>query len=327
MMKRILALALALTMLLSMIACTSGNGGADTENTVSGDNQNPGVSGETAIDTVSLDRILEIMINMSKLQFGPFFGAVPASSKDEIAFYIGSESFSGDFAEALAYMPTMGSSPFQMILFRLADGANVTAFANELETKADTRKWGCVEAEAMDTRVAGNTVLFVMASTKQTTALLDAFVAIAAPGFDAENYEMRGPLEGVTMDDIYSVLAENCAFIAGANKSTLSASSGFGLGAVDTSVVTDSVVDYDLTENQSYVIGLFRLAEGQDAAAFAANLKNIIDLSSIDMTEGSVGVCYGEDVVVICAANGWIGTAPEDIAMIMEAFYGMTIAE
>lgn len=327
MMKRILTLALALCMLLSMIACTSGNGTANETTGSNADNQPSGETGETAIDTVSLDRILEIMIDMSKLQFGPFFSSMPVSAKEEVAALIGCETFNSDFAEALAYMPMMGSDAFQLILFRLAEGADVTAFANELETGANPNKWICVTADAMDTRTAGQTVLFVMASNEQTTALLDAFVAIAAPGFDAEGYQMRDPLEDVTMEDIYANLAQNCAFLASSNKTSDIASAGFGFSAVDASAVVDTLIDYDLTENQSYVIGLFRLSEGQDAAAFASTLLSTIDLSSIDMTEGTVRASYGSDVVVICAANGWIGTSPEDIAWVLEAFYGMTIAE
>lgn len=327
MMKRILTLALALLMLVSMIACTSGNGGNETDAST-GDNQNPDVGGETAIDTVALDRILEIMIDMSKLQFGPFFQPMPVSAKEEVAALIGSESFSGDFAEALAFMPMMGSDAFQLILFRLAEGGDVNAFAAELETGANPNKWICVTADAMDTRVAGQTVLFVMASTNQTTALLDAFTAIAAPGFDADGYEMRDPLEGVSMEDVYGSLSENCAFLQGANKGTVSASTGFGLGAVDASTFTDSLVDYDLSVNgQAYVIAMFRLAEGQDAAAFAANLKSILDTSSLDMTEGEVQASYSSDVVVICAGSGWLSTSPSDVAWALEMFFGMTLAE
>ena len=328
MMKRILTLALALCMLLSMIACTSGNGGDETTPSTDNGTHTP-PAGETAIDEVSLDRILEIMIDMSALQFGPFYQAMPVSAKEEVAALIGCETFSGDFSEALGYMPMMGSDAFVMILFRLAEGADVAAFAGELETGANPNKWICVTAESMDTRTAGNTVLFVMASSREATALMDSFTAIAAPGFDADGYEKRDPLEGATMDDIYATLANNCGFLMAANKGTVDASTGYGLGALDASTYTDSLVDFDLSVGgQAYVIAMFRLAEGQDAAAFAANLKSILDTSSLNMGEdGEVQACYSKDVVVICAGSGWLASSPSDIAWVVEMFYGMTLAE
>jgi len=283
---------------------------------------------ESNIDNASLERILEVTIDLSKLQFGPFFMACPVTSVEDAGGLIGSDSFSGEFTEALAYMPMMGSEVFQLILFRLPDDADAFNFAKDLESKANLQKWLFTSAEAMDTCVIGQTVLFVMASNKQTTALLNAFTTVAAPGFDIEGYEMRDPLDGVTMEDIYDTLAENCMFLTGTDKGNVSTSTPFGLGALDISSFTDSLIDYELSgRKRAYVIAMFRLAEGQDAAAFATNLKNILDTSSLNMSESDVQASYSENVVVICVGAGELENVPSDIVWLLEIFYNMTIAD
>jgi len=71
----------------------------------------------------------------------------------------------------------VGSIAFQMILFRLPEGADAEAFAGAVKENTDPRKWVCVEAESVETAIRGRTVLFVMADTATTEALINAFHA------------------------------------------------------------------------------------------------------------------------------------------------------
>jgi len=59
-------------------------------------------------------------------------------------------------------MPMMGSIAFVGYVFELEDGADVSAFINNLRSSANMRWNICVEAEEMVTGSVGNKVFFVM---------------------------------------------------------------------------------------------------------------------------------------------------------------------
>ena len=83
------------------------------------------------------------------------------------------------FSDALGYGPMMGSNPFVMVLFSLPADVDAAAFAADIESNADLRKWICVEAEVADTAVYGNLVLFIMSDTASANAFIGAFNQLA----------------------------------------------------------------------------------------------------------------------------------------------------
>lgn len=123
---------------------------------------------------LSLQDIIDKMVEVSAFDGGPFFESY-AVSKEDAPYVIGYEGFSSDFVEALAYGPMMGSMAFVMVVFRLDEGADAQAFADDIKANADPAKWICVCADSVQTVVSGNTVLFIMSDTASADLLTAAF--------------------------------------------------------------------------------------------------------------------------------------------------------
>lgn len=123
---------------------------------------------------LSLQEILDKMLEVSGFDGGSFYESFPVT-KDDAPFFTGYNDFSADFAEALGYGPMIGSIPFASVLFRLDDGADAQAFADDIKDNANPAKWICVRAESVQTVVAGSTVFFIMSSTEYADLLTAAF--------------------------------------------------------------------------------------------------------------------------------------------------------
>ena len=131
------------------------------------------------IEKLSLDAVLTNVVDASGAEFGSFFSSYSVAPADA-GFTVGYDGFSGTFDEALAYGPAIGSIAFVMVLFRLAEGQDAAAFADDLRTNANPAKWICVQADFVDAEANGQTVLFLMASSEACpddarTAMLTAF--------------------------------------------------------------------------------------------------------------------------------------------------------
>ncbi len=165
-MKKILALILSMVLVLSFSACGAKND--DAQN-----NETENNSAAANLDEISLTDIVAQTASGSDLEFFSFM-TEPVDSTTA-AYLIGTETIDAPFAEAIAHVPMMNTNPFTMIVFRVADDQDAQALADELESKADLRKLICVEAEAVDTVVNGNTVLFIMGMQTDVDAILTAF--------------------------------------------------------------------------------------------------------------------------------------------------------
>lgn len=80
-------------------------------------------------------------------------------------------------AEAFVSEPMMGSFAHSVVLVRLPEGADVTAFANEVKANANARKWICVEAEKVTVTQKDDLVLLVMSSAERADKITAAFKA------------------------------------------------------------------------------------------------------------------------------------------------------
>lgn len=121
-----------------------------------------------------LQEILDKMLEVSGFDGGSFYESFPVT-KEDAPFFTGYNDFSADFAEALGYGPMIGSIPFASVLFRLDDGADAQAFADDIKANANPAKWICVCADSVQTVVAGSTVFFIMSSTEYADLLTAAF--------------------------------------------------------------------------------------------------------------------------------------------------------
>lgn len=100
-------------------------------------------------------------------------GEIPANLAE---YLIGTTDVAYD--ESFYSAPLINVVPYQCILLRLPEGADVEAAKQTLADHADPRKWICVEAESVVVENVGDVVLFVMGDSQTTNALQTAFLAL-----------------------------------------------------------------------------------------------------------------------------------------------------
>ena len=175
-MKKLLAIVLALTMVVSMAAC-----GGKTEET-----QAPAqsVSG-------TMEELLNKTIEQRPVEF--MGGVIPVDLTDSsedglwaLKSYTGLED-AAQISEAAAYEPMMGSMAFSMVLVRVAEGADSKAVAEAMQSGIDTRKWICVEADDLKVAGFGDVVMLMMLNSDSgmtAQSFVDAFAKVA--GFEPD---------------------------------------------------------------------------------------------------------------------------------------------
>lgn len=100
-------------------------------------------------------------------------GEIPAESAE---YMIGTAEV--EYTESFYSMPLINAVPYQCILLRLPEGADIEAAKQTIADHADPRKWICVEAESVIVENVGDVVLFVMADSQTANALQTAFLAL-----------------------------------------------------------------------------------------------------------------------------------------------------
>ena len=100
-------------------------------------------------------------------------GDIPADSAE---YLIGTADV--EYTESFYNVPMMNVVPYQCILLRLPEGADMEAAKQTISDNADPRKWVCVEAESVVVENVGDVILFVMADADTAAALQTAFLAL-----------------------------------------------------------------------------------------------------------------------------------------------------
>ncbi len=100
-------------------------------------------------------------------------GEIPAESAE---YLIGTTDVA--YEESYFSVPMMNVVPYQCILLRLPEGADMDAAKQTLSDHADPRKWICVEAESVIVENVGDVVLFIMGDSQVTNAMQEAFLAL-----------------------------------------------------------------------------------------------------------------------------------------------------
>lgn len=88
---------------------------------------------------------------------------------DSFAWLVGVPYVEGAYAVMSA--PMMNAIAHEVILIELPEGADVEAFAADVEANMDPRKWICVEAETCWVKTAGQYVVKVMSNTEMADAV------------------------------------------------------------------------------------------------------------------------------------------------------------
>ena len=176
-MKKFVAIALALSLVLSLAAC----GGKKTQET------------EAAALTVegTMEELLNKTIEQRPVEF--MGGVIPVDLTDSseeglwaLKSYTGLED-AAQISEAAAFEPMMGSMAFSMVLVRTVEGADSKAVAESMKSGIDTRKWICVEADDLKVAGFGDVVMLIMLNSDSgmtAQSFVDAFAKVA--GFEPE---------------------------------------------------------------------------------------------------------------------------------------------
>ena len=174
-MKKLIALLMALTVLLSMAACaknqadpTNSTPAADTQNTENTENtENNGEAAtpakqlteqfRTLVQTeTDVEVLAQTLITDESI---PFMGSsVPV----EPGFLNGFTDEITGFVKGAQFGPNIGSIPYIGYVFELENAEGAEAFMEMLKSKANLRWNVCTQADEMVAEAQGNLVLFAM---------------------------------------------------------------------------------------------------------------------------------------------------------------------
>lgn len=87
------------------------------------------------------------------------------------------------FAECVYNMPMVGSQPYQLVLLRAEEGADVEALKATIKEKANPRRWVCVCADTVKVESVGNTIMFIMSRTDVAEGIAEAFLNLNNENF------------------------------------------------------------------------------------------------------------------------------------------------
>lgn len=159
--KKLLCILLAALLIFSLAAC----GDQDK----SGSGKDPAFTGELT------DYLTQLVDGVDDPEMATETSEVPEDLFSWIFFIDPVEG-----AEAAVHQPMNGSIPYCIALLRLPEGAeNGDAIRDEIEEKADPRKWVCVEAEKTAVIRRGNLILLAMADSTVVDAVTANFMALS----------------------------------------------------------------------------------------------------------------------------------------------------
>ncbi len=160
-MKRILAAALALMILLPLLAGCSG-----------GKTENAGFDG-------SMEELAEkIYENHAPIALNTMTAAVDITDGNMLKYQTGLSS--GDKLSEAVVSEAMMGQPYSLVLARVKDAADAAAVAQEMYDNIDQRKWICVEADTKTAAYCEDIVMLFMvgsdfSDSATTESMVEAF--------------------------------------------------------------------------------------------------------------------------------------------------------
>lgn len=201
-MKKLIAMILALTLVMSFAACAAKKEPAVEEEPVVEENvviETPVVEDETLNEPAAMPEegeAMEVMPEVTPEEEMPAIEFMPEEKLNEMMtlldqlvggindeltvmnteitsdifeYLVGVAPMEGAYAVASA--PMIGSIAHEVVLVELPEGTDVAAVAAEMEGNMDPRKWICVEAESCWVKTSGNYVVKVMSSSDMSAAI------------------------------------------------------------------------------------------------------------------------------------------------------------
>ncbi|MFW5913901.1 MAG: hypothetical protein ACOCSM_02460 [Bacillota bacterium] len=105
-------------------------------------------------------------------------------SEDREEYHLGTTAY--DYERALANVPSLSTTPFELTLVRVAGGEDIGAFRDAIEENVDPMKWGSfgVDPENVIVDNIGDVIVIIM-SDEHAESLHEAFLALEEQ-YDAE---------------------------------------------------------------------------------------------------------------------------------------------
>ena len=98
-------------------------------------------------------------------------------NEDNIQGYL--ENTDVKFTEGICSAPMMSSIPYELVLLKVDENADIDAIKSSIKENANPRKWVCVEAEEVVVESIDNTILFLMANKAQADPIKNAFMDLS----------------------------------------------------------------------------------------------------------------------------------------------------
>lgn len=175
-MKKLIAMLLTLTMVMSLLAACGSTG--------------TGASAKTPL-TGTMEEIAGKIIEKNPVEF--MGGTIPVDLTDTsedglwaVTYNTGLESAEG-LTDIAVYEPMMGSMAFSMVLVRVSDAANAKTVAETMKANIDTRKWICVAADELLVAGYSDTVMLIMLDSSlglSAQSFVDTFKAVCGAELD-----------------------------------------------------------------------------------------------------------------------------------------------
>ena len=191
-MKKLIAMLLALAMVFAMTACgatenkeTEPAAEVTTEATeeVTEEVTEEIAEGEEPVMELSaMETLLNQIVEINPVEFMGMAAPVDLTDADALFYYTGLTS-AESVKEAAVYEPMIGSIAFSMVAVQVAEGADAEAVAEAMKNGIDTRKWVCVEANDLMVATSGDIALLVMVDSNNgltAQSFVDAFNTVIA---------------------------------------------------------------------------------------------------------------------------------------------------
>lgn len=192
--KKIVAILLTATVLLTMAGC--GNEGESKETETSSEIQESTVESipeettieETIVETTesevasevgSLEEMVTSIYENIKMELalGPVT-QVALDTPDQVKFMLGLDSADG-IVEAVTSEPMMSSVAYSLALVKVEEGADIEAIKTAIHENVDARKWICVEAEKVIATSSDDIVLLIMTEPALADSIIESFTEVA----------------------------------------------------------------------------------------------------------------------------------------------------
>ena len=192
MMKKLIAMLLALAMVFAMTACgatenketEAATEATETVTEEATEEVTEEIAGdeEPVMELSAMETLLNSIVEIQPVEFMGMTVPVDLADADAVKYFTGLDSVES-VKEAAVFEPMIGSIAFSMVAVQVAEGADAEAVSEAMKNGIDTRKWICVEANDLMVAASDDVALLVMVDSNNgltAQSFIDAFQTVVA---------------------------------------------------------------------------------------------------------------------------------------------------